>query len=258
MNLRLILLLGSIGWGSAVHPLYAAGPAENPYTPIVTRNVFGLVPIPVGTPAEAAPATPPPKITPNGIMTIFGKLQALYKVAEVAKPGQPAKEESYVSAEGERQDDIEVQKIDEQAATVTFNNHGTIQTLPLVVGVAIGGAPAPAAAGPLGAAPGARPTIPKAPGAAIAPIGFGGRLGRNSPGQNPGGIGGAANGREANNGAAASNEALTPEARVIVMEAQRAQWLKEGNPAAAIIPPSPVTQEVIDQKQPAGGGPPVP
>jgi hypothetical protein len=36
-------------------------------------------------------------------------------------------------------------------------------------------------------------------------------------------------------------EALTPEAQVIMMEAQRAKWQEEGNPAAAIIPPTPLT-----------------
>src|SRR6185312_2468136 len=96
MNFRLIITLAAAGWLSAFDQVSLAAATDNPYTPIVTRNIFGLVPIPVGPPPETAPATPPPKITPNGIMTIFGKLQALFKVAGVTKPGQPPKEESYV------------------------------------------------------------------------------------------------------------------------------------------------------------------
>ena len=41
--------------------------------------------------------------------------------------------------------------------------------------------------------------------------------------------------------AVAQEEALTPEAQVIMMEAQRAKWQEEGNPAAAIIPPTALT-----------------
>jgi hypothetical protein len=103
---------------------------NNPYAPIVVRNIFALNPPP---PADAGPpADPPPKITPNGIMSIFGQLQVLFKVAGTAKPGQPAKDEAYILSEGQRQDEIEVTHIDEQASLVTFNNHGTVQELPLV------------------------------------------------------------------------------------------------------------------------------
>jgi hypothetical protein len=86
-------------------------------------------PTPVDT--TVADATPPPKITPNGIMSIFGQLQVLFKVAGTAKPGKPAVDDDYILSEGQRQDDIEVVKIDEKAGSVTFNNHGTVQELPL-------------------------------------------------------------------------------------------------------------------------------
>jgi hypothetical protein len=263
MNPRFILVLAVLD-GLVFTAL--AGPAavtENPYTPIVTRNVFGLVPIPVGPPSNPAPDTPLPKITPNGIMTIFGKLQALFKVVATTKPGQPAKEESYVLGVGERQDDIEVQKIDDQKAVITFNNHGTIQELPLIVGTATGGEPAAAAPGQLPVLPIMRPGI--APGAGGAPttIGFGGRFGRNNNVSETGNLGnggapGFGGAGAATAGNANSTEQLSPEARVIMMEAQRAQWLKQGNPAAAIIPPTPITQEVIGDGSPAGGGPPNP
>jgi hypothetical protein len=71
-----------------------------------------------------ATVDPPPKITPNGIMTIFGRLQALFKVAAKVKPGQPPKEDAFVLAEGERQDGIEVKKINQPDGIVTFDNHG--------------------------------------------------------------------------------------------------------------------------------------
>ena len=85
-------------------------------------------------PVDTSPVdtTPPPKITPNGIMTIFGQLQVLFKVANPGKPGKAAGEDDYILSEGERQDDIEVVKIDEKGGMVTFNNHGETQQLPLV------------------------------------------------------------------------------------------------------------------------------
>jgi hypothetical protein len=116
----------------------------NPYTPIVTRNIFGLLPIPTNAPAvDPASLNPPPKITPNGIMTIFGTKEALYKVAGQAKPGKPAMDQSYTMSEGESQDDIEVVKIDDDADVITFNNHGVIQELPLVVATATSGGTGP-------------------------------------------------------------------------------------------------------------------
>ncbi len=106
--------------------------AGNPYLAISERNVFALVPIPVVTNTPIVePGEPPPKITPNGIMSLFGQLQVLFKVAVPPKAGKPAADLSYVMAAGERQDDITVVKIDQPAQMITFNNHGAIQELPL-------------------------------------------------------------------------------------------------------------------------------
>jgi hypothetical protein len=85
---------------TSTHAEDVASP-QNPYAPIVVRNVFGLNP------------PPPPKITSNGIMSIFGQLQVLFKVAD-PRPGLPVKDEFYTLSEGERQDDIEVTHIDEK------------------------------------------------------------------------------------------------------------------------------------------------
>lgn len=103
-------------------------PPGNPYAPLVTRNVFGLNP-PI--PVDANPVEPPVKITPNGIMSIFGRLQVLFKASNPPAAGKPAGETSYILSEGQRQDDIEVTHIDEKAGVVTFNNHGIVQELPL-------------------------------------------------------------------------------------------------------------------------------
>jgi hypothetical protein len=110
--------------------------------------MFGLLPLPPpDTNPPAPPVDPPPKITPNGIMTIFGKDQALFKVAVKPKPGQPAKDVSYVLAEGEMQDEITVQKIDHVNGIITFDNHGTIQELPLVEAKDAGGGGGPGGGG---------------------------------------------------------------------------------------------------------------
>ena len=101
----------------------------NPYAVVVVRNIFGLNPPAPVDPNASKPAEPPVKVVPNGIMSIFGQLQVLFKVA--AKPG--GKDATYMLTEGQSPDDIEVIKIDEKAASVTFNNHGVVQELPLVV-----------------------------------------------------------------------------------------------------------------------------
>lgn len=146
---------------------------DSPYVPIVNRNVFDIHPPPPPDPNQDVP--PPPKITPDGIMSVFGRVQVLYKVAIPPKPGQSAKEQSYILGEGQAEDDIEVTKIDEQAGIVTFNNHGTIQELPLVNTPASGSA-APASSGP-------------GPGATVPPRFYipGGGNPAGNPG-NPGGV----------------------------------------------------------------------
>jgi hypothetical protein len=109
----------------------SVAPPDNPYAPIVVRNVFDLNPPQKVDAAPVVEANPPPKITLNGIMNVFGHLQALYKVSDSGKPGQPPKDSSYILSEGQGQDDVEVVKINEKDALVTFNNHGTVQELPL-------------------------------------------------------------------------------------------------------------------------------
>jgi hypothetical protein len=100
-------------------------PANHEYASIAARNVFGLNPPSV--PATVETAVPLEIITPNGIASISGQKEALFKVAAASK------EKAYILREGQSQDGIAVIKVDEKAERVTFNNHGTIQDIPLAV-----------------------------------------------------------------------------------------------------------------------------
>ena len=248
---------------------------DRPYDSIIARNMFGLLPIPTVDPHANDPVDPPPKITPTGIMTIFGRDQALFKVSNTAKPGQPAKDNAYVLSEGERQDDIEVTKIDHVDGMITFNNHGTVQELPLVPvkdsGGSSGGLPAGFAGSP-GTIP--RPgmfprpipsrtlTIPPSPGSTFGmgnPNGNGNGNGMGYPSGNGGGNGSSAltafGGSQVNANRVYQPEedpSITPEQSVILMEAQRMKYLQDGNQKmATMIPPTPLTQQNLQEN---GGG----
>ncbi len=257
MNWRRTICFGlfTAGWLAGPPLFAAAAPGEMPYTPIVERNVFGLVPIPVAPPpVDPASLVPPPKITPTGIMTLFGKLQVLFKVAGVTKPGQPPKDESYVMCVGDRQDDIEVQKVDEKAAVITFNNHGVVQELPLVAATTASSTPAPTGRVPMPRLP--LPAAAPADGGAV-PVDFGTRLSRGqkvTTGGNPDagntpGFGGAAS-------TTSSDQPQAPmsvEQQVLMIEAQRLKAIQEGDPIATILPPTELTSQVTGN--PADGIP---
>jgi len=217
----------------------------NPYAPMVVRNIFNLnPPLP---PADPNAAAPPVQITPNGIMTIFGQLQVLFKVAP-SKPGD--KENSYILTEGERQDDIEVTKIDEKAGIVTFNNHGIVQALPLV--------PATPSSTPVPSFGSAIPS-PVMPGNAPGGNnGFNNRFGNrggNFPGRNRGGGNGGNGGDNSggmNNGSnlrsvptrgdqtSQGGSQMTAEEQAIIIAAGHAKAQQEGNPVAPLFPPTPI------------------
>jgi hypothetical protein len=111
---------------------------DNPYKPIVTRNVFDLNPS--MSVASPVPTDPLPIITPNGITSILGNVQVLFKATGYA-PGQPAREKTYMMGEGQREDDITVTKIDEKNAIIIFDNHGNAQEIRLVAATTVSGAP---------------------------------------------------------------------------------------------------------------------
>jgi hypothetical protein len=127
-----ILCLAAIAGLSPIIRADDLAVASNPYSTITERNVFALVPIPVVVPgSDAPPPDPPPKITVNGLMTLFGKPQALFKFTPKAPAGQPAKESSLTLGEGEREEEVEVTKIDMVAHVVSFINHGHAEDVPL-------------------------------------------------------------------------------------------------------------------------------
>ena len=230
---------------------------DNPYATIATRNIFGLNPIPTVDPNQPAP---PVKITPNGIMTIFGRLQVLFKTAG----GPVGKEQSYILTEGQRQDDIEVIKINEKAGIITFNNHGIAQELPLANAIAMS-TPMPAStAGYQGSA------IPSANGN----TGYGNDAGtRSGRFGNSGGQRGLGNGNNGGNNSAGDSglnlrsiptrtyqpeaSTMTPEESAILLEAQRAKYQAEGNPMAKLLPPpAPAMQRALNGE--SAPPPPVP
>ena len=276
------LLLAVGAWSQETNaPATSSAVADSPYATIVARNMFGLVPIPVHDPKDdLPPVDPPPKITPNGIMTIFGKEQALFKVANKPKPGQPAKEDAYVLAEGEREDDITVVKINSVEGTITFDNHGTTQELALVPAKDGGGGGAPGG-GP-GAGPGNRPGVFGQPNPGQPNPGFMHPFPGSVPGSVPGvgvnnnignpnpamGIGG---GTAANNGITmlgdtpvnaqriyqpqADQNPMTPEQHAILIEAQRLKaWQSGNNRIASLLPPTPLTEQNMQENGPQAQG----
>lgn len=101
---------------------------ENPYHTIPERNVFRLN-ARSEAPAAAPAIIPLPRITLTGITTILGGKRALLTVQAAAREGAAPREESYILAEGQREGDVEVLEIDEQAGTVRVNTGGTTLTI---------------------------------------------------------------------------------------------------------------------------------
>ncbi|MGH7940496.1 MAG: hypothetical protein ACREFR_05435, partial [Limisphaerales bacterium] len=246
----------------AVHPTTLVSPiaassnnSGNPYESIVTRNVFGLNPIPPYTPPPPPQGPPPPKITLTGIMTIFGPPEALFKVASVIRGNRRPQDESYMFTEGEAQDDVQVTKIDVPKQSVTFMNHGIEQVIPLTEqGVTSSGS---------------APSAPSWPGQHGGRPPFGRRFrgfGGDNPGFQPQTFGGHpqsdnnsynnesssgnsfGNNSSGNSGiynpsAAAVNAGLSGEDEAALLAAQHAQMQQQGNPEAAIFPPTPFDKQ---------------
>ena len=246
----LVCLVGGLVLSAGLRAQNLAS-ADNPYGPIVARNVFGLNP---PAPATApAPVETPLKITLNGIMSVLGQAQALFKVSP--KPGVPnAKEESYVLSEGQGQDDIEVVRINEKGGVVTFNNHGIVQDVPL--------ANAPTIATPAQATGVINGGIPTR---------FGGNRpggpGSRSGGPNNGTGGGPAlntiptRGGGGNPGTTPqAQNTLAPEDQIVMIAAQHLKAQQEGDPIAAIFPPTEVDEEagIISNVKPAAPSSPKP
>jgi hypothetical protein len=259
----------------ATVPARADGPAlaDNPYGGIAARNVFNLVPIPTNPPADTKPPDPPSKITPDGIMSLFGQVQVLFQVAEPPKAGQSPQNQSYTMSEGDREDGIAVLKIDQIARTITFDNHGVVQNIPLVAATAGsgggGGGPGPGSGfgGPGGMHPGFHGrfgpggggqfggTYAPPPPSASAPSSStpsSSALGNNSDTSqaSPTSYEGA---QAKLNSILSDPDHLTPEAQVIMMEANRQQAESAGDGTAALFPPTELTPQAQDGGTPAPG-----
>jgi hypothetical protein len=228
--------------------------SDNPYAAVIARNIFGLNP-----PAPPAPPPDPilnlPKITPSGIMGVYGHYRVLFKVNAAPKPGQPAKDQFYNLSEGQRQDDIEIVKIDDKNKLVTFNNHGTMQELPLAnTPASAGPSPTPAAASPI--MPGAAPVAAGRPtgGPAFTRFGAGrpGGNGNNNPyaGRTPGSTAGANGASPGLNFQSVPTRIYQPEAPTmspeesqILIVAQHLKAQQEGDPTAKFFPPTSMDKE---------------
>jgi hypothetical protein len=272
-----------LGWLALNAGLRAADPAsannplpDNPYATIVARNIFGLVAPPPPPDPNAKQEASLPKITPTGIMTVFGHSQVLFKVAgAAAKQGQTAKDEFYILSQGQRQDDIEVAKIDEKNSLVTFDNHGITQELPLVnTPTSSGPAASPS---PVAGNPAMMPALPggignNGPGGIIQfGAGSGGRNGSGGFGGGGSGFGGAGNGANGANsglpiggstqGRTYQPEASTmsPEESQILIAAQHLKAITDHDPTAPLFPPTQIDGPAgITGPGSGDGGPPGP
>jgi uncharacterized membrane protein YgcG len=144
----------------------AAGPdaAPNPYSVILQHSVFGLVPPPT-PPEDVSVAVSPPDIALNGIMSIFGRKYALFKLS--ANKGK-----TYLLGEGQSDGEIRLLAVEERAGKIKISNHGIVQTISLAKPPATTGQPA------AGAAPNAAPFVAagnnprQSPAEGIAPAAF--------------------------------------------------------------------------------------
>jgi len=158
-GIMLLCVAASLVLGTSARAV-SADAQDNPYQGIVERNVFALKPAP--DPSTLSPAEPePPKIIPQGIMSVFGRQQVLFKtLMPGSKPGAPPQETPLVLSVGQREGEIEVLAIDESTGTITFRNHGKEQSLNLEKDgpkAPTGPAPAPF---PGISAPGIQPPVP--------------------------------------------------------------------------------------------------
>lgn len=149
------ILIGILGgWVACagIPRAHAAEAEDNAYQNIADRNVFGLKPTPP-PPDVTPPKQPTPKIFLTGISTLGGEKRALLKTTPPAKPGEAAKEHSYILKEGERQDDVEVVAIDEKEGAVKLTYAGeevSVNFKDNAVATAAPSAPPPGAPAPAG------------------------------------------------------------------------------------------------------------
>lgn len=138
--------------------------ADNPYQAIAGRNAFALRPPTPVNPAAPQPVQGPTKVLLQGINTILGHKQVLLKI----QPPAPAKEQSVIMREGQREGEVEIQEIDPHKGLVKLRNSGQDLTLSMEKDAAkpVAGPvlmPAPALSAPALPAPAIRPAGLPAP-----------------------------------------------------------------------------------------------
>ena len=258
---NLIFVVSSFAFCAAANSISADSPS-NPYQGIVDRNVFGLKPPPpLPKPEDNKP--PPAKITLTGITTILGNKRALMKVQVPAKPGEPAKEQSYILTEGQRDGEIEVLEINELEGSVKVNESGLVTLLTFDKdGAKLPSTPPPAV--PVAGAPpaGMAPANAYAPATGSSPVtSFGGAANtglkaiptRTLRLPTAGGVGAPNSGV----GQPQVTPQLSPEEQMIMIEVERERT--KAAVANGLLPPLPPTS-LTPGANPAGKmpGPPTP
>jgi hypothetical protein len=249
------------------------GTGDNPYGAITLRNVFDLRPTPIIAPAEPA-KEPPPNVDLIGLTTILKYPQAVFAIHEKGKPAPV----TFIMKEGERQGSLEVVKIDMPSKTARVKIDDRAAELELVEPK---GPSAPTSAGiapVLGGNAGRVGYIPQ-PGA-VAPPMTGGGLPANTypvpavnPMANPG-LSPAVNPYAAANTAypnaanplgvssgtptrpVRTDQNISPEQQILLMEAQRAKAIQMGSPIANLLPSTPLTPIIQQENQPQQQRPP--
>jgi hypothetical protein len=262
----LAYVLSALALGNGAQALVSDS-SGGPYHGIVARNVFDIhPPVPHDPALDKPPTPPPPNIRLQGITDILHRKQVIFKVQLPSKPPAPAKEESYILTEGQREGEIEVLEIDVKAGTVKMNDYGVITNLSIELnGEKLVSGP------PAGAPPPVPGAQPPAPGAFVPPSLPAGRMpprtlrlpgaagAQNSPGAqstpgisaNPGYSGGPVSaGGTANQQQADPSDPNvryrfnTLEEQELAIEAQRLKYQQEGNPQADALPPTRISRNV--------------
>lgn len=267
-----------------VSPTAAAGAnstadGANPFETIVARNVFDLKDPPPPQPTNAP--EPPANVKLTGIMSIFGKNQALFMVQKMAGAGKPEGQPvSFILSEGQRQDGLEVLEIDPPSKKVKIKNDGVVSTITFEVAKATGPGPGQKEMPHLGRAggftpnmnPGGAPAFPMRPVRGPNMGQFTPQRGAGNPGYNPAGMQTGYNGGGGYNVAGGTSAAgynpaggtqfqqqqLTPEEQTALILAN--QQVHQDQIAAGTYPPAPPLavfggqQPSSEQQSTSGGG----
>src|ERR1022692_84220 len=241
----LACVLSALAVGNGAQALVSDS-SGGPYHGIVARNVFDIhAPVPHDPALDKPPTPPPPNIRLQGITDILHKKQVIFKVQLPPKPPAPAKEESYILTEGQREGEIEVLEIDVKAGTVKMSDYGIITNL----SIELNGEKL--VSGPPAGVPGAQPQLPPPPG--TIPSSFptlpAGRIpprtlrlpgsagAQTAPPANSG-FSGASQG----SGNAQTIASMSPEAQALMVEAERLRTKDQvANGSAPALPYTPAT-----------------